>query len=152
MAVVAGVLGKAGQRGKQRRLQDASKGNVSWNTPPELVRHMQKEVKMAIANRKEVMGRMQSNVQGFTEEEQKLMRLGNKDVDVEISEDDMVKMLGETALNDATDAAVKAGDVPLPKEQSRGKVGSQLADIEAQLQRVQQQTTHIELAVGGTQK
>lgn len=112
MAVVAGVLGKAGQKGKQRRLHDASRGSVPWNTSPELTRHMKKEVQAAVSKRKEVMGRMQSNVQGFTEEEQKLLRLRNGGVDLKVSEHDMVKMMGETALDDASDnTVVKPADV-----------------------------------------
>lgn len=150
MAVVAGVLGRAGQKGKERRLQDSSRGSVTWNTSPELTRHMKKEVQAAVVKRKEVMGRLQSNVQGFTEEEQKLLRIGNRDVDLEVSEDEMVSMLGETALNDAREAVVKAGDVPSSK--SSVNVGARLADIEAQLQQVKQHATHIELAVGNKQK
>ncbi|GAB0132689.1 hypothetical protein EsDP_00001117 [Epichloe bromicola] len=112
MAVVAGVLGKAGQKGKQRRLHDASRGSVPWNTSPELTRHMKKEVQAAVSKRKEVMGRTQSNVQGFTEEEQKLLRLRNSGVDLKVSEHDMVKMMGETALDDASDnTVVKPADV-----------------------------------------
>jgi small subunit ribosomal protein S2 len=152
MAVVAGVLGRAGEKGKERRLQDSSRGNVSWNTSAELAKHMQKEVQAAVVKRKEVMGRIQSDVQGFTEEEQKLLRMGNANVDLEVSEDEMVSMLGETALNDARESVVKAGDVPSSQANPRGKVGKQLADIEAQLDRVQQQTRHIELAVGNEEK
>ena len=111
---------------------------------------MKKEVQAAVVKRKEVMGRLQSNVQGFTEEEQKLLRIGNRDVDLEVSEDEMVSMLGETALNDAREAVVKAGDVPSSK--SSVNVGARLADIEAQLQQVKQHATHIELAVGNKQK
>lgn len=151
MAVVAGVLGRAGQKGKERRLQDSSRGNVSWNTSPELERHMKKEVQAAVMKRKEVMGRMQSNVQGFTEEEQKLLRVRNNEVDLEVSEDEMVNMLGETALKDAGEAVAEAGHVDSSKTSS-WKVGEGLADIEAQLQRVQQQTRHIELAVGSKQE
>lgn len=142
MAVVAGVLGKAGQKGKQRRLQDAAKGSISWSTSPELTRHMKKEVQSAVVKRKEVMGKMQSNIQGFTEEEQKLMRLGNRNVDLDISEDEMVNMMGETALDDAKEATVRAGEAP-----SAGS--SRLGDIEAELSRAKQQATHIELALTG---
>jgi small subunit ribosomal protein S2 len=153
MAVVAGVLGRAGQMGKERRLQDASRGSVSWSTSPELAKHMKKEVAAAISKRKEVMGRVQSNVQGFTEEEQKLLRIGNSNVDLDVSEDEMVNMLGETALNDAREAVVKAGDGPSSKRGGvHGKLSKRLADIESQLQKVQQQTTHIELAVRNKQE
>ena len=133
MAIVAGVLGRAGQKGKARRLQDSAAGSVSWNTPAELTRHMRKEVAAAVVKRKEVMGRMQSNVQGFNEEEQKLLRIQNQEVDVEVSEDDMVSMLGEAAAP------------------SGGETGAaeRLAGVEEQLQAAQQQAKHIELAVTG---
>ena len=74
MAVVAGVLGRAGEKGQKRRLADAARGSVSWSTSPELTRHMKKEVQAAVLKRKEVMGRMQSDIQGFTEEEQNILR------------------------------------------------------------------------------
>ncbi|KAG5929863.1 hypothetical protein E4U42_004255 [Claviceps africana] len=106
MAVVAGVLGKAGQKGKERRLQDASRGRVPWDMSPELTRHIEKEVKAAVSLRKEVMGRMQSNVQGFTEEEENLLRQRNSEVDLKVTEKEMLSMMSEAALGDAGDAAV----------------------------------------------
>lgn len=99
MAVVAGVLGRAGQRGQKRRLAEASAGKVSWSTPPELKRHMQKEAQAAARKRKEVMGRMQSDVEGFTEEEQEMLRSRYPGVAAapEVTEADMVDMMGEAA-------------------------------------------------------
>ena len=55
---------------------------------------MQKEVSAAMVKRKEVMGRMQENVQGFTDEEMKILQDQYKSAE-EISEDDMVKLMGE---------------------------------------------------------
>ncbi|KAG6018115.1 hypothetical protein E4U54_002725 [Claviceps lovelessii] len=147
MAVVAGVLGRAGQKGKERRLRDASRGSVPWDTSPELTRHMNKEVQAAVSKRKEVMGRTQSNVQGFTEEEQKLLRLRNSEVDLKVTEDDMVNMMGQAALHDASDVTETAEHVPSDLEWEQGSVGQRLADIESQLGQISQQTTHIELAM-----
>ncbi|OAA49605.1 37S ribosomal protein MRP4 [Metarhizium rileyi] len=152
MAVVAGVLGRAGEKGKARRLKDSSQGKVSWSTSPELERHMKKELQAAIMKRKEVMGRMQSKVQGFTEEEQKILRLRNNEVELEVSEDEMVDMLGETAVEDSREAVVETDDAPLSSKTSGENMEERLADVEAQLQRVQQQTRHIELAVGINQE
>jgi small subunit ribosomal protein S2 len=57
---------------------------------------MQKEVSAAVVKRKEVMGRVQENVEGFTEEEMKILQDQYKSAE-EVSEDDMVKLMGETA-------------------------------------------------------
>lgn len=146
MAVVAGVLGRAGGKGEKRRLQDASRGSVSWNTPPELTRHMKKEVQAAILKRKEVMGRMQSNIQGFTEDEQNLLRSQYKGVELDVSEDEMVEMMGATALGEAGDASSR------PAQASGAEMDSRLGDIEAQLQSVGEQATHIETVVGESAK
>jgi len=35
-ALIAGVLGRAGQRGQARRLADAEKGHVAWHNPREI--------------------------------------------------------------------------------------------------------------------
>jgi hypothetical protein len=34
--VIAGVLGRAGQRGKERRIKDAANGEVTWENPMEI--------------------------------------------------------------------------------------------------------------------
>lgn len=36
MAVIGGVLGRAGQRGQRRRLKDAENGIVSWQNPTDI--------------------------------------------------------------------------------------------------------------------
>ncbi|KAM0553936.1 hypothetical protein ACHAPJ_007287 [Fusarium lateritium] len=108
MAVVGGVLGRAGQRGQQRRLADARKGQASWENPPDLVQHIRREQKAAIAERKTVMGQMQHNVEGFTEEEQKLLREKFYGEELEVSESEMVDMMGEAALGGAKEAAAQS--------------------------------------------
>ncbi|KAJ4254958.1 hypothetical protein NW762_009760 [Fusarium torreyae] len=108
MAVVGGVLGRAGQRGQQRRLADAKKGQASWENPPDLVQHIRREQKAAIAERKTVMGQMQHNVEGFTEEEQRLLREQFYGEELEVSESEMVNMMGEAALGGAKEAAAQS--------------------------------------------
>ncbi|PTB55480.1 hypothetical protein M431DRAFT_82244 [Trichoderma harzianum CBS 226.95] len=142
MALVAGVLGRAGEAGQKRRLQDAASGNISWSTSPELSRHMRKEVQAAVLKRKEVMGRMQANIQGFTDEEMKLLRsqyLGEQQD--EVTEDDLVNMMGETVAAEAsTEKAAPSGET----------VGARLGSIEAQLKSLQKNAVEIEQAVRGS--
>ncbi|KAK1972552.1 ribosomal protein S2 [Colletotrichum sublineola] len=45
VAVIGGVLGRAGQKGQQRRLADAENGVVAWQTPAETARYMKSEIK-----------------------------------------------------------------------------------------------------------
>ncbi|WZH46405.1 ribosomal protein S2 flavodoxin-like domain-containing protein [Fusarium acuminatum] len=108
MAVVGGVLGRAGQRGQQRRLEDAKKDKATWENPPDLVQHMTREKKAAIAERKNVMGQMQHNIEGFTEEEQKLLREQFYGENLEVTESEMVDMMGEAALGAAKEAAAES--------------------------------------------
>lgn len=142
MALVAGVLGRAGEAGQKRRLQDAANGNISWSTSPELSRHMRKEVQAAVLKRKEVMGRMQANIQGFTDEEMKLLRsqyLGESQD--EATEDDLVNLMGETVASEAsTEKAAPSGET----------VGARLGSIEAQLKSLQKNAVEIEQAVRGS--
>lgn len=136
MALVAGVLGRAGEAGQKRRLQDANSGNISWSTSPELSRHMRKEVQAAVLKRKEVMGRMQANIQGFTDEELKLLRsqyLGEQQQ--EVTEDELVSLMGETA------------EVP-SEQQAEANLSARLDSIEAQLQGLRENAAEIESAVG----
>ncbi|KAF4986640.1 hypothetical protein FGRMN_10734 [Fusarium graminum] len=108
MAVVGGVLGRAGQRGQQRRLEDAKKDKATWENPPDLVQHMTREKKAAIAERKNVMGQMQHNLEGFTEDEQKLLREQFYGENLEVTEKEMVDMMGEAALGAAKEAAAES--------------------------------------------
>ncbi|KAM0211541.1 hypothetical protein ACHAQD_010204 [Fusarium lateritium] len=108
MAVVGGVLGRAGQRGQQRRLADAKKDKATWENPPDLVQHMTREKKAAIAERKNVMGQMQHNLEGFSEEEQKLLREQFYGENLEVTESEMVDMMGEAALGGAKEAAAES--------------------------------------------
>lgn len=69
---------------------------MTWETAPAIAKHMQKEVAAATQKRKEVMGRMQENVQGFTDEEMKILQDQYKTAG-EISEEDMMGFMGEAA-------------------------------------------------------
>ncbi|KAJ4170798.1 hypothetical protein NW754_006940 [Fusarium falciforme] len=133
MAVVGGVLGRAGQRGQQRRVEDAKKGRVPWHNPHDIVQYMQRENKAAIAERKSVMGRMQHNIEGFSEEEQKILREQFYEEDIQVSEEDMVDMMGEAALGS-------------PKE-AESTHGARLESIEQQLASLKEEATAIESAV-----
>ncbi|UKZ87399.1 uncharacterized protein TrAFT101_003204 [Trichoderma asperellum] len=135
MALVAGVLGRAGEAGQKRRIQDAKKGDISWSTSPELSRHMRKEVQAAVLKRKEVMGRMQANIQGFTDEELKLLRsqyLGEQQE--EVTEEELVNLMGETVASEAA----------APAETT---LSAQLGSIEAQLESLKANAAEIESAV-----
>lgn len=39
--VIAGVLGRAGERGQKRRLKDAELGEVTWRNPTEIAKFME---------------------------------------------------------------------------------------------------------------
>ena len=54
MAVIAGVLGRAGQRGQKRRLDSASKGFTTWLNPPEIHKFLQKEKGRGAAEEEEL--------------------------------------------------------------------------------------------------
>lgn len=96
VGLIAGVLGNAGKAGQGRRLAQAAgrKGDASWSTPADLQRHMRDANIRAALQRKEVMGRMQSNVEGFTEEEQRLLNLHGTEEEQSISDEDMINMMG----------------------------------------------------------
>jgi small subunit ribosomal protein S2 len=58
-------------------MADAKKKNMAtWENSPDIVQHMNREKKAALAERKNVMGQMQHNLEGFNEEEQKILREG----------------------------------------------------------------------------
>ncbi|KAL6914208.1 hypothetical protein FSST1_011968 [Fusarium sambucinum] len=105
MAVVSGVLGRAGQRGYQRRMADAKKDKSTWQNPPDIVQHMNRERKVAIAERKNVMGQMQHNLEGFNEEEQKILREQFYGEEPEVTDSDLIKVMAETASEDVKPTA-----------------------------------------------
>lgn len=72
-AVIGGVLGRAGERGQKRRLDDAEKNNIQWQTPPLLQIQMRKEVSWAKGQRDAVIERMNATLVDFTEEERAIL-------------------------------------------------------------------------------
>ncbi|KAF7544230.1 hypothetical protein G7Z17_g10119 [Cylindrodendrum hubeiense] len=144
MAVVAGVLGRAGEAGQKRRLQDATKGNVAWSNPEDLDRHVMKETKAAIEERKAVMGRLQHNIEGFTEDEQKLLRTQFYGEE-EVTEDDMMGILGEAAVGVSEgvseDAAIKT---TASTSSSEPATVDKLASIEEELSGLKEKAVAIE--------
>lgn len=107
VAVIAGVLGRAGEAGQKRRREVASTGKVTWITPKDLKTHILKETGQALSKRKEVMGRMQQNIAGFTDEEQQLLRTQYPaGSDLQVGEDQMVDMMRTAAEEDAAMTAM----------------------------------------------
>lgn len=111
MALVAGVLGRAGEKGRKRRLEEASKGLVPWETSPDLRKHMTKEVQAAMLKQKEVMGRIQSQVKGFTDEEKDMLRRHYDAAAPDFDEAKMMDVLGKTAAGEEGKAEAEAGEV-----------------------------------------
>ncbi|KAH6982880.1 ribosomal protein S2, flavodoxin-like domain-containing protein [Ilyonectria sp. MPI-CAGE-AT-0026] len=141
MAVVAGVLGRAGEAGQKRRLQDAAHGKVAWSNPEDLDRHITKETKAAMEERKAVMGHIQHNIEGFTEEEQKLLRTQYYGEEAEVTEDDMMSILGEAALGDSEEAAIKT---TATTNGSEPETAHKLASIEEELDGLKEKAAAIE--------
>ncbi|KAH6891053.1 ribosomal protein S2, flavodoxin-like domain-containing protein [Thelonectria olida] len=135
MGVVAGVLGRAGEAGQKRRLADAARNKISWNNPEDIERHMRKETKLVIEERKAVMGRVQQNVTGFSEDEQKLLREKYDGQEVEVTEAEMVSMLGETAVESSTESTT----------------GHNLASIEEQLLQAEVKALDLEVELNSSQ-
>ncbi|CAM1503823.1 Fc.00g014140.m01.CDS01 [Cosmosporella sp. VM-42] len=137
MSVVAGVLGRAGEAGQKRRLADAKKGNATWDNPQDLNRHIQKETAAALAERKAVMGRLQANIQGFNEDEQNLLRSRYQIEDLEVSENEMLGMMGETALEGAKEAVAKTTILSKESDLTLESVEEQLADLKERSQSIE---------------
>lgn len=51
--VIAGVLGRAGEEGQRRRLEDAKNGHVTWETPVDIIEavELSKEAAAAAAEK-----------------------------------------------------------------------------------------------------
>lgn len=43
VTLIAGILGRAGQRGQQRRLADANEGIVTWSTPNDVAKFIERD-------------------------------------------------------------------------------------------------------------
>jgi small subunit ribosomal protein S2 len=109
-------------------------------TSPELSRHISSEVRKAKQKRKDVMGRFQLNVEGFSEDEENILRSQYAREDVTVSEDAMLELLGETAVAEAADESADPSDLaPI------------LGDIEASLKGVHTAASRIEAHLGAGQ-
>ncbi|TQV98216.1 hypothetical protein V2A60_008024 [Cordyceps javanica] len=135
-AVIGGVLGRAGQRGQKRRLADAKNGKVTWETPPSLANQIRKDIKAAVIQRKEVMGRMQANLVGFTEEELEILQTEYDGAAKSVSEADMVNMMAEASVQEAAktdtpvvDLAAMASDISASLDAAKGHASALEADI-----------------------
>lgn len=66
MAVIAGVLGRAGQRGQRRRLKAAEEGEITWQTPTEIGKFMQLDMEQRKAEQKKLRQEAKKNLSGET--------------------------------------------------------------------------------------
>ncbi|KAJ4291345.1 hypothetical protein N0V88_006353 [Collariella sp. IMI 366227] len=55
ITLIAGVLGRAGERGQRRRLADAKEGVVAWRTPPEVEKYIAEEASTKLRAEREAM-------------------------------------------------------------------------------------------------
>ncbi|EGX96637.1 37S ribosomal protein MRP4 [Cordyceps militaris CM01] len=133
IAVIGGVLARAGQRGQERRLADAKNGNVTWQTPPSLASQIKRDIKVAVNQRKEVMGRMQANLVGFTEEELEILQTEYDGAAKSVSEADMVNMMAEASVQETAEedapAADLASDIAARLDQAKGHASALEAEI-----------------------
>ncbi|KAH8174800.1 ribosomal protein s2 domain-containing protein [Sarocladium implicatum] len=123
VAVIGGVLGRAGQKGRQRRLADAAKGEVTWQTTAEVQSYMQSELAEVMQRRKEVMGRYQEQLAGFNEDESALLSSRLKSGPTEVGHEDMVAMMGEAAKEET-----KAQAQEVVKEMKNDGLGEEAVD------------------------
>ncbi|PHH59117.1 hypothetical protein CDD81_3711 [Ophiocordyceps australis] len=98
VGVIAGVLGRAGQRGRDQRLREAVQGSVPWNTPESLRRHMKKEVLAALRKKKEAMAMMPSKGEGEEEDEHELLRKRYDDEMLDVNDEEMVAILRKASI------------------------------------------------------
>jgi small subunit ribosomal protein S2 len=120
----------------KRRKQLVASGKVPWETPLAIRKYMEKEIGAAIKKRKEVMGRMQHEVESFTPDEQQLLDQQYKAAGVDASEDALLGILGETAGEEA------GAETASPS----------VEELEAQVMAVQSTAQEIEAALGKAQK
>ncbi|KAJ6781843.1 hypothetical protein PWT90_07558 [Aphanocladium album] len=138
-AIIGGVLGRAGQRGQERRLAQAAAGEVTWQTPPALENQIRKDILAAVSQRKEVMGRMQANLLGFNEEELEILQTEQDGEARSISDAEMVNMLAQAAAEEASendapvvDLAAKASEISASLDAAKGDataLESEIAEI-----------------------
>lgn len=87
------------------------------------------------------MGHIQHNIEGFTEEEQKLLRTQYYGEEAEVTEDDMMNILGEAALGDSEEAAIKT---TATTNSSEPETAHKLVSIEEELDGLKEKAAAIE--------
>lgn len=86
VALIAGVLGRAGERGQQRRLADAEKGVVKWQTPKDVF---------------SFIGKVNAKIRREAEEKQENMQKetgGLKPADLMTEDEVIAEMFGQGAV------------------------------------------------------
>jgi small subunit ribosomal protein S2 len=161
VALIGGVLGRAGQRGQERRKHDAKMGQVPWTTPRDLQEYMKEEKSAAIKKRKEVMGRMQE-YQGLNEEEEGIMKAQHESHAEKAEEEDILTLMTQ-ATGEAKAEAGKPADRSIEAELNsfldkkevkveEAKVEMSADSIEAQLDTVVARTKEVEKALDNRSK
>lgn len=97
---------------------------------------MQRDIKTAVQQRKEVMGRMQANLVGFNEEELQILQTEYDGAAKSVSEADMVNMMAETSVEEAAEAhapvvdlAAKAGEIAASLDTAKTHASTLQSDI-----------------------
>lgn len=127
-AVIGGVLGRAGQRGQERRLEEAKSGKVTWETPPPVAKYIKKEMQGAIAHRREVMGRMQANLVDFNEEELQILQTEQNGEAKSISDAELLNMLADASMEEPDRASEIQASLDAAKSQAAA-LESEIAEI-----------------------
>ena len=84
----------------RRRLDEAKTGGVTWSTKPDVQQHMRQEIKRAVRKRNRIMGKIDSEVSGFNEEEKRLLQSRFPDVKKPMSEEEMMRMMGKSVAEE----------------------------------------------------
>jgi small subunit ribosomal protein S2 len=110
---------------------------VTWQTPPALATQMRKDIKVAVKQRKEVMGRMQANLVGFTEDELEILRTEYSGSAKSVSEAEMVNMMAEMSVQKDSgteaplaDAKAKATEIEASLDTARDHASTLETEIE----------------------
>lgn len=129
VSVISGVLGRAGERGQQRRAAASAKGQVPWETPVELNKHIADERAQANKQRKRLK-EMLAHTQGLNEEEIELAEQQNQRRKLfdNVNEDAMLDMLGQAATGKKPLAAKAKAKSP-----GSAKVGMSTSGVDKQL-------------------
>ncbi len=97
---------------------------------------MHKDIKTAVQQRKEVMGRMQANLVGFNEEELQILQTEYDGAAKSVSEAEMVNMMAETSIEEALEAdapvvdlAAKAGEIAASLDTAKGHASALESEI-----------------------